>query len=617
MVEKKRKYLGVEVDYGRDSLLPEQGMAMLTGKGFYKLDHEVSPQQSFARAATAFCFGDYEFAQRIYDYVSKSWFMYASPVLSNAPEVEWPAFEESEFSKASEWYKNNVDVGNSLPISCYLMAIPDTADGLVEAAKESAWLSMLGGGQGLHPMMRAPDSKSTGVMAHMRGYDAGADSYKQKETRKGSLGAWLPIDHPEILQFMSMREPVGGDQSTKCFNLNNGVAIPDSFMYKVISGEDYELIDPKHGPTGTKLKAKDVWDKLMQLLPDTGEPMIMFTDTVNRNIPKHITRSNYSVRGSNLCSEITLMTDDMRTAVCCLSSVNLDKYNEWKDTSMIEDLVRFLDNVLEAFIQSAPEDVLKRAIYSAKQERAMGIGFMGWQSFLQGKDIAMESGGFNSAIQWIHKIHKPIKERAYAESMRLGALRGEAPDCAGSGMRNSHIFAVAPNASSSSIINVSPSGEARKSNAYVSSGRAGSHLVKNPHLERVLSEVYDMNTTDVWDRVLKDEGSVQGLDFMSDHHKKVFKTAEEIDQMWMVEQYAARTPYICQGQSFNRYINPETITMEEMDDIHITGWLKGIKTFYYCRAKSAKRVDLGTGGKKPLNAIPVKAEFNECLSCEG
>lgn len=610
-----QEYLGIVIDYSRDTQIPEQGLALLTGKGFYKKPWEESPQQGFARAATCFSFGDYEFAQRIYDYASKGWFTFASPVLSNAVEVEWPSFTNLQFEEAGDWLQESVEP-DGMPISCFLSYIPDTRKGLVEARSEASWLSMMGGGVGIYASNRSPDEKSTGVMAHLRGYDADTLSYKQTASRRGSMAAYLDIDHPEIMSFIEMRNPVGGDSNKKCFNLNNAVNITDKFMQAVINGEQYELIDPKHGGTGRLLDAREVWEHLMNIRYETGEPYIMFKDTVNRNIPEWITHPLYSVSQSNLCSEITLRTTDKRTAVCCLSSLNVERYEDWKDTNIVQDLIRLLDNVLEYFIRLAPSE-LKRAVHSASKERALGLGTLGWHSFLQSKDIAFESGGFNSATHWTHKLYSLIKERAVKESKRLAGERGECDDCYGSGMRNSHLLAIAPNASSSSMVGTSPSIEPWAANAFNAQGRAGSFLIKNKYLEKVL-DAYGKNTPNVWKDIITNEGSVQHLDWLDDDAKKVFKTATEINPAWIVELAAARQQYICQSQSLNIFV-PNDITMQEMSDIHIKGWVGGVKTFYYCRSKPATRANLGTGGEKPLNSIPVRAkiEFTECLSCEG
>lgn len=611
------EYLGIIIDYNRDKLIPEQGMAMLTGKGLYKRDHEESPQQGFARAATCYSFGDYDLAQRIYDAASFGWFTNASPVLSNAVEINWPTFNAEEFEEAGEWLEENVEA-DGLPISCFLSFIPDTKEGLLIAADEAKQLSMAGGGVGLYAGMRSPDEKSTGVMAHTKVYDAITLAYRQTASRRGSMAMYLDITHPEIKTFIGMRSPIGGDANKKCFNLNNAVSIPDSFMEAVIKGEDYELIDPKHGPTGTFLSARAVWEELMQMRWETGEPYLFFVDTVNRSLPKQITNPRYKVLQSNLCSEITLMTSAKRTAVCCLSSLNLEKYDEWKDTTLVADLTRYLDNVLEYFIRLAPPGI-SRAVYSAQKERAIGIGTLGWHSYLQSKMIPFESGGFNSAIQHTHIIYGDIKAKAEAASQQLAKERGEAPDCAGSGFRNSHLIAIAPNASSSSLVNASPSIEPWAGNAFNAQGRAGSFLIKNKYLEKVL-EKYGLNTDEVWTGIMTRDGSAQHLEALTQEERDVFKIGREINPMWLIEQAAARQSYVCQSQSLNIF-PPEDITLEEMSDIHMAAWKKKVKTMYYCRGKSKKKAKVGTGSGMPLNSVPVrqKIEYEEtvCKSCEG
>lgn len=610
-----REYLGILIDYNRDTLLPEQGIAMLTGKGFYKKEWEESPQETFARASTAYSFGDYEFAQRIYEYSSNGWFTFASPVMSNAPEIEWPTFSESEFEEAGDWLEENVEP-DGMPISCFLSMIDDSKGGLTKASDEAKHLSMMGGGVGIYAANRSPDEKSTGVMAHARDYDAMTLAYRQTATRRGSMAMYMDVDHPEIMSFLQMRNPIGGDSNKKCFNLNHAINIPDTFMKAVVKGEEYELIDPKHGNTGRYLNAREVWRTILELRKETGEPYLFFKDTVNRGIPKWITKPTYKVSQSNLCSEITLMTSRKRTAVCCLSSLNLEKYDEWKDTTIVADLIRLLDNVLEYFIRLAPPE-LDRAVHSAMKERALGLGTLGWHSYLQSKMIAFESGGFDSAIQHTHKVYDDIQAKAIAESLRLGGIRGEAPDCYGSGMRNSHLFAIAPNASSSSIIGVSPSVEPWNGNCFNAEGRAGSFLIKNKYLKEILLK-YGKDDDETWGSIVTNEGSVQHLDFLTDHERSVFKTAYEINPMWIIEQAAVRQQYICQSQSINLFL-PADVTAQEISDIHVTAWFKGLKTLYYCRGKSAMKAKIGTGGDKPLNAVPVRAkiEYEGCLSCEG
>jgi len=615
MTNKVSQYMGIVVDYSRDRLIPEQGIAMLTKRGFYKKDYETSPQQSFARAAVCYSFGDYELAQRIYDAASLGWFTFASPVLSNAVDIDWPSFNRHEFEEAGDWLEDNVEP-EGMPISCFLSYIPDTKEGLVATRQEAAWLSMMGGGVGVYASNRAPDERSTGVMAHLKGYDADTLAYRQTATRRGSMAAFLDIDHPEIKSFISMRNPVGGDQNKKCFNLNNGVMITDAFMEAVISGEDYQLIDPKHGPTGTHLNARSVWEEIMELRFETGEPYLIFKDTINRNLPEQILHPLYQVKQSNLCSEITLMTSAKRTAVCCLSSLNLEMYDDWKDSKLVADLLRFLDNVLEYFIRLAPNS-LERAVRSARKERAIGIGTLGWHSYLQKNNIPFESGGLNSASQLTHQIYSNIKNKAVEASKAMAMYRGEAPDTEGSGYRNSHFMAIAPNASSSSLVGASPSVEPFAAVAYVAQGRAGSFLIKNKYFEKVL-EKYSKNTTEVWGSIIANDGSVQHLSFLSDLEKKVFKTAREINPQWIIELASIRQQHICQSQSINIFVK-SNISSQEMSDLHMLAWKKGLKSLYYCRAEAAGKVEVGTGGEKPLNSISVtqKINFETCLSCEG
>ncbi len=935
------EYLGINIDKSRDRDLPEQGYALLTRKGFYKKENETSPQQSFARAATCYSYGDLDLAQRIYDAASKHWFTFASPVLSNAVEHEYP--RKLKFEEVRSYLEEKI-TADGLPISCYLSHIPDTKEGLVKARSEMSWLSMMGGGIGLHAGMRSPDDKSTGVMSHLKGYDADALSYKQTSSRRGSIGAYLDVDHPEIQNFMNMRNPVGGDPNKKCFNLNNAVNITDDFMEKVIQGENFQLIDPKHGETGRYLNAREVWEQLLELRKETGEPYLNFIDTVNKAKPAAVTNPAYRVKQSNLCvapetkvltrlghenisdlvgedvevwngfewsevqvnktgvsqqlikvvlhsgqtlectpyhkfyvhkrgyahpvekrasellvgdkivkcnfpviegvteldhpyangfysgdgcltpqgkriylyhekrelkehlgnifrdwfvqekqnreyghsdylmdkffvplsgytvrsriewfagicdsdgtvarngpvqgiqvcsinleflkevqmmlqtlgvcskvtqaheggdkllpkndgsgdsgyypckaiyrlhvaqtgvtnlqslgfktrrlhitdyvptkcclhfskvasvvdegrvddtycfnepkrnmgvfngiltgncNEIHLFTDDQRTAVCCLSSLNLEKFDEWKDSGLVGDLVKFLDNVLEYFIAKAP-DVLERAVYSAEKERAIGIGTLGFHSYLQSKSIPFEGGGLGSAAQVNYNLYKTIKDQAVEESKMLGSERGSPEDCEGSGMRNSHLLAIAPNASSSSLINVSPSIEVFSANAFTSQGRAGTFLIKNKHLQKVLEKylVGEKQLGDTWKSIIDKDGSVQHLDFLSDHERKVFKTASEIDQRWVIEHASTRQPLVCQGQSVNLHVDPD-IDKQTMSDLHMLAWKRELKGLYYCRTTSKVKAKVSSDNTQPLNAVKVDTSFETCLSCEG
>lgn len=608
-----QEYLGINIDYSRDRIIPEQGLRMLTARGFYKKSWEKSPQESYARAATSYCFGDYDLAQRIYDAVSKQWFTFASPVLTNAVELNWPNNFES-FEEAGDWLEDNLDEVDGLPISCFLNAIGDSKQSLVANSTETKWLSMSGGGIGVYFGNRAPDEKSTGVMAHLATYDAYCKAYRQTESRRGSIAAYMDVDHPEIMTFLQTRNPAGGDPNSKNFNVNIAVNITDKFMKAVISGEEYELIDPKHGNTGRYLKAREVWEEIHAQRYETGQPYISYIDTINRNKPEQITNPLYNVKQSNLCSEITLMTDEDRTAVCCLSSLNLEKFDEWKDSTLVEDLVTFLDNVLEYFIRMAPEE-LSRAVYSARMERALGLGTLGWHSYLQSKLIPFESGGMGSAIQHTHKVYGHIKAKAVEQSKRLAGLRGEAPDCRGSGFRNSHLLAIAPNASSSSLVNVSPSIELWAANAFTAEGRAGAFLIKNKYLEAELEKL-DMNTPEVWAQIVAANGSVQGIDGIPDDIKLIFKTALEVDQAWVIEGLIARQPYLCQSQSANIATPPGT-TLQYVSDLAMKAWAGGVKTLYYNRADTKVKASVSKEGSSVTKIVHKEVDFNECLACEG
>jgi ribonucleoside-diphosphate reductase alpha chain len=599
------EYLGINIDYSRDRIIPEQGLLMLTTKGFYKTEWEGSPQESFARASTCYCFGDYELAKRIYDAVSSKWFTFASPVLSTAIEIEWPR-DLRDFEAYGDWLEDNIDTPSGLPISCFLNSIEDTKESLVDTRTEANLLSMSGGGIGVYFGNRSPDEKSTGVMAHLAGWDADCLSYKQTSSRRGSIAAYLDITHPEIIKFIRTRNPIGG----KNFNINTGVNITDKFMKAVINGDDYELIDPKHGPTGIFLSAREVWEDLMDQRFETGEPYLCFIDTINRSRPPQITKALYNVRQSNLCSEITLMTSNKRTAVCCLSSLNLDKYDEWKDTTLVADLVRFLDNVLEYFIRLAPPG-LSKAVYSARKERAIGLGTLGFHSYLQRKGVPFESGGLGSASQINFNIYRNIKAQAVESSKVLASERGEPDDCVGSGMRNSHLLAIAPNASSSSLVNVSPSIEPWAANAFSAEGRAGAFLIKNPHLVTALEEL-NLNTADMWARIVKAEGSIQGIEEIPESVRRVFKTSFEIDQMWIIEHAAIRAPEVCQSQSVNTFLLPGS-TAQMASDICIAAWAKGVKSLYYCRSDAPVSASVSRSD----TVRSSKPSEPACLSCEG
>ena len=576
----------IQIDLSRDSDFSEQALRLL--QDYYMMPEETSPQQAFARAATAYCEGDYAFAQRIYDYASKRWFMFASPVLSNAPADGQPA--------------------KGLPISCFLTYVNDNLDSLISHNTEVAWLSVKGGGVGGHwSDVRGISDKSPGPIPFMKVVDSGMTAWKQGRTRKGSYAAYLDVSHPDIVEFINFKVPTGGDINRKCFNLFNAVNITDEFMEAVTNGTNWELRDPHDGTIRDSVPARELWAGILEARFRTGSPYLHFIDESNRQLPESQKQLGLRVMGSNLCSEITLPTDDKRTAVCCLSSVNLEEYDSWKDTGMVGDLVRLLDNVLEFFIRNAPKE-LGKAVYSAKRERSIGLGAMGWHGYLQKNGIAWE--GISSKLT-NRRIFADIHAQAVAESIRLGEERGEAPDMKGTGRRNAHVLAIAPNANSSIICGCTPSIEPSKSNAYTHRTRAGAHLVKNPYLEKVLQK-YDKNTPDVWKTVVAEQGSVQSLDFLSEDEKAVFKTAYEIDQGWVVEHVGDRQGFICQAQSCNLFF-PSGSPKSYVNSVHIRAWKSGLKSLYYLRTDAGFTADK-VGLAVERNALQ---DAEECVSCHG
>jgi ribonucleoside-diphosphate reductase alpha chain len=488
----------IAIDYSRDENFTAQALKLLTD--YYMLSDESSPQESFARAALAYSGGDNALAQRIYDYASNRWFMFASPVLSNAPRDGEPV--------------------KGLPISCFLTYVGDNLDSLISHNSETAWLSVKGGGVGGHwSDVRGVSDKAPGPIPFMKVVDSGMTAWKQGRTRKGSYAAYLDVSHPDIVEFINFKVPTG-DTNRKCFNLFNAVNITDEFMEAVENGTEWQLRDPHDGDVRDSIPARTLWQRILEARFRTGSPYLHFIDESNRQLPDSQKALGLTINGSNLCSEITLPTSEERTAVCCLSSVNLEKYDEWRDTGMVGDLVRFLDNVLEFFIKNAPRE-LSKAVYSARRERSIGLGAMGWHGYLQKNNLPWESISAKFANQ---RIFADIHAQAHEESVRLGKEREEAPDMAGTGRRNAHLLAIAPNANSSIICGCSASIEPIKSNAYTHRTRAGAHLVKNSYLEEVL-DVLGQNTQETWKSIVNAQGSVQHLEFLSDEQRDVFKTA--------------------------------------------------------------------------------------------
>ena len=574
----------VEVDYSRNEGFSEQALSLL--KDYYCLEGE-DPQDAFARAAEAYSYGDAEFAQRIYDYASKRWFMFSSPVLSNAPKRD--------------------EAVKGLPISCFLTYVPDDLHGLIEHNEEVAWLSVKGGGVGGHwGDVRGVSEKSPGPIPFMKVVDSQMTAYKQGKTRKGSYAAYLDIDHPDIVEFINFKLPTGGDSNRKCFNLFNAVNVTDEFMEAVERGEDWELRDPSTGLPTETVGARELWQRILEARSRTGSPYINFIDTANRGLNKRQQELGLQVRGSNLCNEIHLVTDEDRTAVCCLSSVNLEKYDEWKDSEMIADLVKFLDNVLSFFIEHAPDE-LNKARYSALMERSIGIGAMGFAGLLQQRGYAWGDIGATLLNQ---RIFEDMHAKAYESSMKLAKQFGEPNDLAGTGVRNAHIFAIAPNANSSIICGCTASIEPLKSNAFTHRTRAGAHLIKNKYLEKELEKL-GMNDEATWKSIINNDGSIQQLDVPEDV-KETFKTAFEIDQAYVVQHAAERQPFICQGQSVNLFF-PAGSPKSYVNAVHLRAWKSGLKGLYYFRTSAAVQADK-VGLAVERNALQ---DAEECLSCHG
>ena len=591
--ETSKKYLGINIDLKRDELLSEQAKKLV--EDYYCRKKETSPQEAYARAAVAYSYGDMDLAQRIYDYVSKGWFMYASPVLSNAPRPD-------EKAKA-------------LPISCFLTYVPDSLEGLIDHSSELRWLSVKGGGVGGHwSDVRAVSNKAPGPMPFLHTVDADMTAYRQGKTRKGSYAAYMNVDHPDIIEFLNMRVPTG-DVNRKNLNLHNAINITDAFMRAVERGETWDLIDPNDKTVRETMPARKLWEQILEVRYRTGEPYLNFIDTANRALPQTQRDLGLKIHGSNLCNEIHLATSEDRTAVCCLSSVNVEKFEEWRGTTMIRDLIRFLDNVLQFFIDNAGDEI-SRARYSAQRERSLGLGAMGWHAFLHKKRIPFES---ESAQVWNNVVFQYIQKEAIEESLTMGKQRGEAPDMEGTGRRNAHLLAIAPNANSSIICGTSPSIEPLKANAYTHRTRAGSHLVKNKYLEEVLEEK-GKNTDKVWTDIITNGGSVQHLSFLNQNEKDVFKTAIEIDQMKIVDQAGTRQRFLCQGQSVNLFFSAGA-ERKYLHTVHFNAWRRGVKGLYYLRTETTQKAE-NVAEKVQRNALrdyqtQELQSQEECVACQG
>lgn len=588
----------IKIDLLKDSLFDELGMIRL--KESYLAKNETSPQERFAYVCEMFG-SNPEHSQRLYNYVSNHWLSLATPILS--------------FNKKKR----------GLPISCFLNYIEDTAEGLVENLSETNWLSMMGGGVGIGFGIRSSDEKSTGVLPHLKIYDASSLAYRQGKTRRGSYAAYLDIGHPDIIGFIEMRKATG-DPNVRCLNLHHGINIPDSFM-KIIencmldpdANDDWDLIDPHSNEIRETVSAKHLWQQILEIRMHTGEPYLHFIDTSNRFLPQHLKDLGLTITQSNLCSEIVLPTNKDRTAVCCLSSVNLEYFDEWKkNKTFLLDIAEMLDNVLQYFIDHAP-NTIKRAKYSAMCERSIGVGALGFHAYLQKNNLPFECAMSKVANNNIFKFIADGLDRA---NLLLGTQRGEAPDAKGTGKRFSHTRAIAPNASSSIIMgNTSPSVEPYRANAYRQDTLSGSHLNKNKYLDKILRTKVssDEELADIWSSIISNDGSAQNVSVLTDEEKEVFKTSMEIDQRWIIEFAGDRQKYIDQSQSINLFFRPDS-HIKYIHAVHFLAWKHGLKTLYYCRSEKIGKADKIS--KKIERQIIKELDIEQiangegCLACE-
>ena len=589
----------VEVDRSRDALLTDFGKTTLEDR--YLLAGE-SYQDMFARVATAYA-DDADHAQRVYDYISKLWFMPSTPVLSNG------------------------GAGRGLPISCFLNAVPDSLEGIQSVWNENVHLASNGGGIGTYwGGVRSIGEKvkgagqTSGIIPFIRVMDSLTLAISQGSLRRGSAAVYLDIHHPEIEEFLEIRKP-SGDFNRKSLNLHHGISITDEFMEAVREGAMFGLRSPKTKDVVREVDARSLWQKILEIRLQTGEPYLIFADTVNRAMPQHQRELGLSVRQSNLCSEIMLHTgkDHLgveRTAVCCLSSVNAETFLEWRDhPTFIEDVMRFLDNVLQDFIDRAPPE-MANAVYAAKRERSVGLGLMGFHTFLQAQNVPFESA---LAKSWNMRLFKTLRRQCDAASRTLAAERGPCPDAEERGMmeRFSHKLAIAPTASISIICGGTSAGiEPIPANIYTHKTLSGSFEVKNPYLERVLEEK-SLNTKAVWQSILANEGSVQHLDDLTQDEKDIFKTAFELDQRWIVELAADRTPDICQSQSINLFLAGD-VDKWDLHMLHYSAWERGVKSLYYMRSKSIQRAAFAgaDGAESIFRAAEARTDYDECLACQ-
>ena len=595
------KGITIKIDRSKDSKLTDFGRATLSDR---YLGQSESYQDLFARVASIYADNNLH-AQRIYNYISDLWFMPATPILSNG------------------------GTERGLPISCFLNEAGDSLSGILDLWSENVWLAAKGGGIGSYwGNLRSIGEKigrvgkTSGIIPFIKVMDSLTMAISQGSLRRGSAACYLPIDHPEIEEFIEMRRPTGGDPNRRSLNLHHGVLVSDAFMRAVETNSQWALKSPKDAIIQSTVSARNLWIRLLTARVETGEPYIIFVDTVNRLIPQHHKLAGLNVKTSNLCSEITLPTGidkegNERTAVCCLSSLNLETYDEWKEhPEFIEDVMRFLDNVLTDFIEKAP-DTFSNAKYSAARERSVGLGVMGFHSFLQKKSVPLESVMSKS---WNNKIFKHIQTSVDRASQKLAEERGSCPDAEEYGFKErfSNKTAIAPTASISIICGgASPGVEPVAANSYTHKTLSGSYNVRNKYLKKIL-ERHGKNDDETWSTITTNQGSVSHLDFLTDHEKDVFKTAFELDQKWIIELGADRTPYVSQAQSINIFL-PADVHKKELHQIHFQAWKKGLKSLYYCRSKSIQRAENVNNGLKTIKTNKKSKEnkdYEECLSCQ-
>jgi len=631
MVEDKvgqKPYLGIEINYEKEKNLDKFSLDTLKDRYFW--EEETHAQEAFARAAVfAATFKgvtDYEMAQRLYNYSSDCWFMFSTPILSNGGTTR------------------------GLPISCFLNYVPDSRDGLSSHYDENIWLASSGGGIGgywgdirSNGISTSSGSRSTGSIPFIHVVDSQMLAFNQGVTRRGSYAAYMDISHPEIEEFINMRKESGGDINRKCLNLHNGINITNDFLKAVRDDADWRLIDPKTNEAVKTINARELWWQIIYARAETGEPYMINIDNCNDALPQGQKDLGLEIKQSNLCSEITLPTNEERTAVCCLSSVNLEHYDEWsKDDYFIKDLITMLDNVLQHFIENAIDtsqlgeynanykrfkgyvkdgkEGFTKAAYSAYRERSLGLGAMGFHAYLQSNKIpfgGIQATGFN------YQAFKHIKNKATKASQELADIRGEAPDVSGSGMRNAHLLAVAPNASSSIICSgTSPSVEPYRANVFTHKTLSGSYQVKNKYLEKVLKSkgLKGEELENLWKDIAGNNGSVQHLSMLDDTEKELFKTANELNQIWIIEHAHKRQEFICQSQSINLFFvlpkateeqNAHDEYMQYVNDVHWYGMHK-LKSLYYFRSDAARAAE-----NVNIKVPRIKLDEVDCIACEG